>query len=154
MKKEKIILKCTQDEFYKAVIQDFKNQYASIKEKELEDERIVKGFSFTKKLPMKKNQTKVNIATYKVLECECPYKFVMEYASQTYHKVISAEIKELDENRVEVLFGSFDEKLGEGIKPTRDFGEDVIANAKIRTKMSINSMLKNYRKMAQEVSEE
>lgn len=150
MKKEKLVLKCSQEEFYNAVIQDFKNQYTSIKEKELADEKIVPGFSFTKKLPMKRNQTKLNVAKYRVLECLYPQKFVMEYLSQTYHKVISAEIKEYDNEHIEVLFGSFDEKLKEGIKPTRHFGEDVIVSAKLKTKMSMKSMLKNYRKIQAE----
>lgn len=154
MKKEKIILKCTQEEFFKATIQDFKNQYASIKGKELDDESIVKGFSFSTKLPMKKHQTVVNKATYKVLEYEYPKIFVMEYKSKTYHKVISAEMKELDEDSIEVLFGSFDEKLKDGINPTKNFGKDEIVNAKFMTKRTINSMLKNYRKTVREVSEE
>lgn len=154
MKKEKIILKCKQEEFYHALILDFKNQYTSIKEKELDNESIVKGFSFTTKLPMKKHQTVVNKATYKILECEHPKIFVMEYKSKTYHKVISAEMKELDEDRIEVLFGSFDEKLKDGVNPTKNFGEDEIVNAKFMTKRTIHSMLKNYRKSVQEISSE
>lgn len=154
MKKEKIILKCTQEEFYNAVIQDFKNQYTSIKNKDLKDEDIVKGFSFSTKLPMKKHQTVVNKATYKVLECEFPKIFVMEYKSKTYHKVISAEMKELDDGHIEVLFGSFDEKLKDGVNPTKNFGEDEIVNAKFMTKRTINSMLKNYRKSVQEIQED
>lgn len=154
MKKEKIVLKCTQEEFYNAVIQDFKNQYTSIKNKDLKDEDIVKGFSFSTKLPMKKHQTVVNKATYKVLECEFPKIFVMEYKSKTYHKVISAEMKELDDGHIEVLFGSFDEKLKDGVNPTKNFGEDEIVNAKFMTKRTINSMLKNYRKSVQEIQED
>lgn len=147
MKKEKLVLKCSAEEFFNATIQDFKNQYASIKGKELEDERIIKGFSYSTKLPMKKKQTVANVATYKILECKRPQIFILEYVSKTYHKVISAEIKEMDDMRVEVLFGSFDERLADNMKPTKDFGEDRIVNAKLKTKMSINSMLKNYRKM-------
>ncbi|WP_028044327.1 DUF3284 domain-containing protein [Candidatus Stoquefichus massiliensis] len=154
MKKEKIVLKCIQEEFYNAVIQDFKNQYKSVKNKDLKDEDIVKGFSFSTKLPMKKHQTVVNKATYKVLECEFPKIFVMEYKSKTYHKVISAEMKELDDGHMEVLFGSFDEKLKDGVNPTKNFGEDEIVNAKFMTKRTINSMLKNYRKSVQEIQED
>lgn len=154
MKKEKIVLKCIQEEFYNAVIQDFKNQYKSVKNKDLKDEDIVKGFSFSTKLPMKKHQTVVNKATYKVLECEFPKIFVMEYKSKTYHKVISAEMKELDDGHIEVLFGSFDEKLKDGVNPTKNFGEDEIVNAKFMTKRTINSMLKNYRKSVQEIQED
>lgn len=154
MKKEKMVLKCTKEEFFQAVIQDFKNQYESVKNEELPDDKVVKGFRFTKKLPAKKGSSVVNMATYRILECEYPKKFVMEYKSQRYHKVISAEIKERDNENIEVLFGSFDEKLGEGIKPTTDFGEDVIVNVKIKTRLSIRSMLKNYRKMQVEKSDE
>lgn len=152
MKKEKMILKCTQEEFFQAMIQDFKNQYQSVKNTELPDEQVVKGFRFTKKLPAKKGSSVVNMATYRILECEYPNQFVMEYKSQRYHKVISAQTKKLDDDHIEVLFGSYDEKLGEGIKPTTDYGEDVIINVKLKTRMSIKSMLKNYRKIVKETS--
>lgn len=152
MKKEKLVVKCSQEEFFNALVYDFKNQYLRIKEKELNDDEIVQGFSFTHKLPMRKRDTVVNKATYKVAQCVRPEVFVLEYTSKTYHKVISAQTKALDNSSIEVLFGTFDEKLGIGIKATVNFGEDEIKKAGLKTKFKLKSMLKTYRKEMKEIN--
>lgn len=150
MKKERLIVKCSIEDFYNALVYDFKNQYLNLKGKILDDEEIVKGFSFTHKLPMKKRDTVANKAKYKIRECEPLQIFVLEYTSKTYHKVISTEIKKINEDSTEILFGSFDEKLKMGIHPAVEFGEDKIVNASIKTKFAIRSMLKSYKKSLEE----
>lgn len=146
MKKERLIVKCPVEDFYNALVYDFKNQYLNLKGKNLDDEEVVKGFSFTHKLPMKKRDTVANKAKYKIRECEPLQIFVLEYTSKTYHKVISTEMKKIDEESTEILFGSFDEKLKIDTHPAVKFGEDKVVNASIKTKFAIRSMLKNYKK--------
>lgn len=141
MKKQKMVFKCTQEEMFNALLLDFKNQYRSIKNEDLKDEKIIKGFTFSKELPKKKKSNEINVATYRVLECQRPTRFMMEYVSKTYHKVISTEISAIDEQNTQILFGEFEEKMN-GNKPSHDYGEDQIVRGKMMTKMAIKKMLK------------
>lgn len=148
MIQEQLVMQCNVKEMYQALLLDFKAQYRVVKNEELADDAIHKGFSFSKELPKQKDSHEINIATYKIIDCKENEKFVMEYVSKTYHKVISAQISPIDETHTQLYFGTFEEKLAQN-KPSKDFGEDCVVKAKLKTKIALHKMLKNAKKQAQ-----
>lgn len=122
--KYRMVIEGNQEAIFKVFKESFKQDYQRIKGKELDENKLKKGFTYQKNASKKEN--KVNQATIKLLEYKEPSCYKVFYESEKSRKITGYSLKQVDEDHVEMIV----EEVLDQVKYEEDGSKKYIAKIK------------------------
>ncbi|MGN1343846.1 MAG: DUF3284 domain-containing protein [Traorella sp.] len=130
--KYRLQIKANQKEYFDVYTENFCNEYYMEKGKILPKEKIVKGFTFQKNISKDKRKAQLRLATIKVLEYDYPNKYRVEYISDRYRKITGIELRQIDENQLEIIAEEVMDKIIQNENGQKEYVSEIKESDEIK----------------------
>lgn len=110
--KHRITLHCDRDGLFTALTGPFIESYEEVKKRKPSETELERGLAFQTRVAS--DPKHVRYANVKVLKYKRPEVFSSEYRSETYHKVTTFTLEEVDAEHTTLIYEMIEEKIRNG----------------------------------------